>query len=333
MAATSSAHLARLLALVPYLLRHPGIPLAEAARTFGVSQAELRKDLNLIYMCGLPGYYPDDLIEVDIGPSGRITVSNADVIARPLRLTRDEALPLIVALRMFADLPGVIDRHAVDSALAKLEDALQDASFVDAQPVAVDVDPHGPVATAVREALETKRRLRLRYYVPSRDEVTERDVDPLRLEVVDGRSYLEGWCRRAEAVRLFRLDRILEARVLDAPCEPPPEAAPRDLDAGIFQPGPGQIAVTLRLERPAHWVAEYYPCEEIETSDDGALTVVLRTPDTRWVRRLLLRLGEAARVLDPPELAAEMRTEAETALRSYQELGLDDFDARPVAPN
>ena len=90
-------------------------------------------------MCGLPGYFPGDLIEVDITASGRITVSNADPMSRPLRLSRDEALPLIVGLRMLADLPGLQDRDAVDSALAKLEDAAGDVAAIAS--IAVDVDP------------------------------------------------------------------------------------------------------------------------------------------------------------------------------------------------
>ena len=71
------------------------------------------------------------------------------------------------------------------------------------------------MAAEIRAALAAGGRLHLRYYVPGRDEATERDVDPMRLLVVDGRPYLEAWCRRAEALRLFRLDRVLELQVLD----------------------------------------------------------------------------------------------------------------------
>ena len=329
MAANSTVHLARLLSLVPYLIRHPGARLRDVAQTFGVTEAELRRDLDLIFVCGLPGYYPDDLIEVDIADDDTITIRNADTISAPLRLTRDEALPLIVALRMLADLPGLIDREAVDSALAKLESAMQDAAR-DA-PVAVDVEtvPDPTVSAAVHEALQQRRRLHLSYYVPSRDEVTEREVDPLRVEVVDGRTYLEAWCWRADALRLFRLDRIAAAKVLDVPAEPPSDIAPRDLDAGLFQPGPGAVEVTLRLAPAARWVVEYYACDRIEAEPDGGLTVTLRTPDTRWVRRLALRLGQTGRILAPGDLAAQVRDDARAALEAYRTLSLDT----PTDPN
>src|SRR6185312_720149 len=202
----ATEQLPRLLSLVPYLLTRPGAKLSDVAKTFGVSEEQLSRDLELVYMCGLPGYFPGDLIEVDITASGRITVSNADTIARPLRLSRDEALALIVGLRMLADLPGLQEREAVDSALAKLEDAAEEAA-VASSAVAVEVDPpnRSPDTLAtVDRALRERRRVHLTYYVPARDETTERDVDPMRMSVVAGRSYLEGWCRSAEAVRLFR---------------------------------------------------------------------------------------------------------------------------------
>ena len=154
--------------------------------------------------------------------------------------------------------------------------------------------------------------------VPSRDEATERDVDPMRLLVVEGRTYLEGWCRRAEGVRKFRLDRVMSVDVLDVPAEVPEEAEQADVDAGLFQASPTDELAELELTPAARWVAEYYPCESVTELDDGRLRIGLRTPDTTWVRRLALRLGEDARVISPPELAEETRATAAAALALYE---------------
>jgi proteasome accessory factor C len=325
----STEQLPRLLSLVPYLLTRPGARMADVARTFDVTEEQLARDLELVYMCGLPGYFPGDLIEVDITASGRITVSNADQMSRPLRLSRDEALPLIVGLRMLADLPGLRDRDAVDSALAKLEDAAGEAATTSAA-IAVEVEPVGgsaEILAVVHRGLAEKRRLHLSYYVPARDETTQRDVDPMRVSVVEGRSYLEGWCLLADAVRLFRLDRITAAEVLDIPASPPPEAQPRDLEAGLFQPGPGDVRVVLDVEPAGRWVAEYYPCEFVEPRPDGGARIGLRTPDTRWVRRLALRLGSGGRIVAPAELAAAVNADASAALAAYADAGLLDQPA------
>jgi proteasome accessory factor C len=172
-------------------------------------------------------------------------------------------------------------------------------------------------AAQIRAALSARRRIHLRYYVPGRDEATERDVDPMRLLVVEGRPYLEGWCLRAEGMRLFRLDRVLSLDVLDVPAAPPPGAQPVDVDQGLFRPSPDDVAVVLELSAAGRWVAEYYPCESVTDLEDGRLRVVLRTPDTGWVRRLALRLGDDGRVVGPEPLVAEVREVATAALANY----------------
>lgn len=311
----ATERLSRLLAMVPFLARRQGIPLAAAAAELGISETQLVKDLELLFVCGAPGHLPDDLIDAT-WEDGHVYLSNVDPIARPLRLGVDEALALLVGLRALADVPGLHDRDALDRAQAKLEAAAGDAAGPSTQ-VAVTVDGRvGPLAV-VREALSRGRRLHLTYVVPARDESTERDVDPMRLLMVDSRWYLEGWCRRAEAVRLFRLDRIHAVRVLDAAAEVPAAAHARDLAEGLFQPSEQDAVVTLELAPDARWVVDHYPSEQIAALPGGRLRVRLRVADDRWLRSLVLRLGGAARVLDPPELAAAVAERANLALAAY----------------
>jgi len=316
----AQAQLQRLLSLVPYVLARPGVAVRDVAREFGVSEAQVLRDLNVLWFCGLPGLLPGDLIEVDMDAAvgGRVHVSNAEAIARPLRLQVDEALALLVALRALAEVPGLEDRDALGRAVAKLERAAGEAATGDL-PVAVEVPPREQAGTtaAVRTALATGRRLHIAYYVPHRDETTERDVEPMRL-LLDGQGgYLEGWCRRAEGVRLFRLDRITSVEVLDLPADVPAEARSRDMADTLFSPSPDDMLVTLELAPTARWVTETYPLETVEELPDGRLLVRLRTADSRWLVRLALRLGAEARVLDPPEVAEQVELVARAALAAY----------------
>jgi proteasome accessory factor C len=312
----SVAQLSRLLALIPWLLARPGVTTADAATEFGISPQQLEKDLSLAFMCGLPGHMPDDLIEVDF-EGGRIHVSNADTIARPLRLGVDEAVALLVGLRALADVPGVHDRAALEATLVKLEQAAGDAAGAGRR-VTVAVDAAAPVVPALEQALAQGRRLHLRYYVPTRDEVTERDVDPMRLAVVEGRSYLEAWCHLAADVRLFRVDRIEAAAVLAEPAQVPARAATRDLDDGLFQPAPDDALVVVDLERSASWVTDTFPAEDVSPTPDGRARVSLRVRDLAWAARLLLRLGSAAIVVAPAELADLVAERARLALDAYE---------------
>jgi len=309
--------LQRLLALVPYVVSRKVVGLADTAAAFGLSERELVDDLNMLWCVELRS--PDPYCPIDLSyEGGEIVVSEAESIDRPLRLGVDEASALLVALRMLAEIPDLEDRSALSRTIAKLEAAAGAAAQVSAQ-VAVQVDDPGAgrVLAQVRDALDQGRRLHMSYYVPDRDEATERDVDPMRLLVVEGRTYLEAWCLRAEAVRLFRLDRILALAVLDEPASVPAQARPRDVDQGLFRPSDDDVRVELELSVAGRWVAEYYPCERVDELGDGRLRIELRTPDTRLVRRLALRLGEDGRVISPADLAAQIREDATAALAQY----------------
>ena len=218
-AGTSSDRLQRLLALVPYVVSRKVVGLAETAAAFGVSERELVDDLNMLWCVELRT--PDPYCPIDLSyEGGEIVISQAEPMDRPLRLGVDEASALLVALRMLAEVgeltsvPDLAEGSALSRTIAKLEAAAGEAGAPSAQ-VAVEVDQHaeqqrpGP---SPRGAGPAAAGLHLSYYVPGRDEATERDVDPMRLLVVEGRTYLEGWCRRAEAVRVFRLDRVLRHR-------------------------------------------------------------------------------------------------------------------------
>ena len=323
--------LPRLLALVPYLRTHPGAELAEVAAVFGIDVRQLNDDLNLLWVCGLPGGGPGDLIDFSF-EGDTVTVIEAQTLDRPLKLTADEALALRVAARALADVPGLAERDALESAQAKLAFASGTVpeSAAAAPPMQVALEPEAEALATVRRALDERRQLELRYLVASRDEVTERTVDPMRLVSVDGRWYLEGWCHLAEAVRLFRLDRMVDASLGAEAAPLPSEAVPRDLAEGLFRPREEDLTVVLELEPAARWVADYYPVEqatELQEAGNGAsagpgpgsLRVELRTPDPAWIVRLALRLGGQGRVVSPPSVVAAVREQAEAALAALSD--------------
>ena len=310
---TATSRVERLLTMVPWLVGRQGIEISRAAEGLGITEDQLKKDLDLLFMCGY-GPMTDELIEVSY-EGGRVFVSNADTIARPLRLSVDEAISLIVGLRSLSALEAG-ESSAVERALAKLEEVAGAIPGVDRVMVVDDDTEAVRTRSVLQDALSAGRRVHLTYHVPSRDERTERDVDPMRLARVEGHWYLEGWCHRAQDVRLFRTDRIEAVEVLDVPSEPPADAVRRDLSAGAYQRGEGDLPVTLRLAPSAHWVAEYYPVTSRETSGED-LVVTLPTSNEGFLRRLVLRLGGAAEVVEPEALRTAVTAHATQALAAY----------------
>ncbi|MEE1939152.1 WYL domain-containing protein [Streptomyces sp. TRM 70361] len=319
MAANAIDQTRRMLSLVTYLRERPGARVADVARAFGITTDELISDLHVLPMCGT-SFRGGDLLDIDTDGE-RIWWHNAEAVGsgtgEPLRLAADEATALLVAARAVATLPGLreSDRDALQRATAKIEAAAGESAGASSR-LSVTFESEGGVFADVDRAVSERRRLWIRYYSPARDELTEREIDPIRLFAV-GHTYVEAWCRLSEARRTFRLDRVAEIRLLDEPSDPPPVEL-RDLSEGLVQPAAEDPEVVVEVGPGGRWVAEYYPHDSAEELPDGGLRVTLRTPDPASLRRLALRLGRDGRIVSPPELADSARDAARAALAAYE---------------
>ena len=313
---SAADRLSRLLALVPWLLSHDGVTIAECAEHFGVTEEQLEVDLWLLVVCGLPGYGPDQLVDIDFWDEGRIHVLDPQTLAKPLKLTGEEATTLLIALRMLAQLPGVDDRAAVLSAAAKLEQA---ANLATAEKyVAIDVGVRPDVRQAVDDALRDGRTLQIQYVAATRDEMTTRTIEPRHLFSVDGVSYLEAHCQSAGALRTFRLDRVVSAEVGGPIGTSADEESLTTPSGGPQGPRPPGQTATLLLEPSARWIIDVHGAtEEPSRGPDGRTQVTLPLHSDECAVRLVLSLRGSAVVLAPPELATAVRVAAESALAAY----------------
>lgn len=313
--------LVRLLNLVPYFQANPRVSYVKAAAELGVSVKELRADVVQLFMCGLPGYGPGELIDFPDYEFDVVTVSFTAGMDRPLRLTSTEATGLLIALRTLSDIPGVVNPAAARSAIAKIEAAA--GSVLDDDAVAAEDDPapiEAEAASAVREAVRDCRAVSIDYYSASRDALTTRVVDPIRVVLVGDHSYLEAWCREAEGVRLFRFDRIVEAHVLDEPAAAPDPAALTATSTALFDADPALPVATLRIAPGAAWMLEYFPLRVLFEAPDGHHEVAMTYAAEEWMARFILGFGADVRVLAPESLAARVRNAADAALTAYREL-------------
>lgn len=319
-----STRLVRLLNMVPYLKANPSITYDEAAADLGVTRKQLQQDLDQLWMCGLPGYGPGDLIDFEFsGDSIKVTFSAG--MDEPLRLTSPEATGLLVALRALVDIPGVVDPQAALSAIAKIESAAGTVGHDHTHAVAA-VDERAPIesdtAAAVRAAVRDGRALNIEYYSASRDTLTSRVVDPIRVVLVGDHSYLQAWARDAEGVRLFRFDRIVEATVLDQAAVPPEPAKQAPPDTSLFDADPALPAATLLLAPTATWMLEYYPMRILEELPDGYHKASMTYASEEWMCRALLGFGADVRVVEPESLVTRVRHSASAALAAYADLDL-----------
>ena len=300
----SAERLSRLLALVPWLRVNDGISMEAAAEHFGVSQTQLEDDLNLLICCGLPGYTHAELIDIQFWDDGIIHVLDPQTIGEPLRLSADEATALLIALRMLAQIPGDHDRQSLVQATLRLQESV---GGVDAG-VIVDAGIDPEIAVVVASAIEHGDDLRIEYG-GANDQVTRRTVHPVRTLSYSGRTYLEAYCRSAEAVRTFRLDRLLRV-------ERSPSVGPVP-DAPVPEPAePVEVPWATIVVR-APWAAELLGLQDATRAPDGRLTGRIPVHDRPWLVHAVLGLGGAAEVVEPADLRRQVAHAAAGALASY----------------
>lgn len=315
---SAAVHLARLLALVPWLRAHPGVTMQACAEHFGISVKELEEDLWLLVVSGEPGYFGGQLLDIQfwrdgdqaddepkVEPDCRIEVIDAQTLSRPLRLTQQEASTLVVGLRVLGQTPGLADRSAILSAAAKLEQATGLAQSA----VAVRAPAAAEIISAVDRGLRERRLLRISYVSGAQDSESVRDVEPMSAVTVDGVPYLTAFCREAGAVRTFRLDRIREVTVGDAFPE-------RATAAGEE---PVRVPVVLAVGPEARWIIDVHRATPIGTDSSGRTLVRIPAYTVAWAARLVLSLAGDAQAVEPPELVSAVAAAARAALATYPE--------------
>jgi proteasome accessory factor C len=289
---SSAQRLARLLAVVPWVVAHDGPTVDEVCERFRISERELVADLNLLFMCGVYPYTPDALIEVDLD-RGRVWVHFADWFRRPLRLSAPEGLALVAAGRAMLGVPATGNERpsALAGAVEKLETVLGAGGD---DPLEIELGAASPdVLEALQKGLAERRKVLLDYYSFGRDETGTRLVQPWRVFSSGGHWYLLAWCEKVDAKRLFRVDRARSATLLAEHFDPPDDLGP----VPVYESRADDPLVTLDLAPGAHWVAERYPNEGTDDLGEGVLRARLRVSSKAWLERLLLRAGPDATVV------------------------------------
>jgi proteasome accessory factor C len=316
----AGAEIQRILAIVPWIVAHPGASKHEIASRFDMTFEQLDEDLALVLMIGVPPYSPGDYLDVD-DDGEFVTIRLADQFSRPLRLTPAEGLALLAAGRALLAVPGSDPEGPLATALAKLEGALDlpEVGVAFGEPTFLE---------AVREAAARGERVEIDYWSAGRDELTTRRVDPAVAFFAMGEWYVSAYCHRAEAERMFRVDRIRGLRSTGEHFD----ASPGDDDiAEVFHPRADDPRVTIELAPSAAWVAEAYPAESTTTRSDGTIEVVLAVSEPAWLERLMVRLGPEARVVAPESARRVGADAARRVLARYTEGSVDGPTGRETA--
>ncbi len=291
---------ARLLDLVPYINSHQGISLKELAGVFDVSTAQMTSDLTTLWMCGLPGYTPLELMDLDF-ESGFVTIHNAETLSKPRSITFDEGVALILGLDLL--------RSAISSDRNDLLESIDLLSIRLAEliklPLALSATPiiNQEVSSAVAEALNSRSALEITYHSLYRDEISSRIILPIEIVVSDGQNYLSSYCYTASDFRQFRIDRIQEASV-----QAVPQAVPK---VSVQQLS---YSCTIKVFTPTREIAERFKQRELPINSEFDF----QTYSIQWIQRSVMASGSAIGLQSPPDVRKSIAVLAQSMLDRYK---------------
>ena len=297
---TGLARTARLLDLVPYLTTHQGVAISELAKTFNTTVKEITDDLNTLWMCGLPGYTPLELIDLEF-ESGFVSIRNAETLAAPRALDRAEALSIYMGLDLLeAELTGA--NNEIHAEISNLQDQLR-SQLISAPQVQIEASLASDARAIILKAIRRRGWIEITYHSAASDELTVRQVAPFELSQSGSHEYLQGYCASATAIRNFRADRIVDVIEIGDQVWPTDQIADSQ----------SAISYEVRLHSTSRQVREVFP-----DIIDGAKSATLNGYSSAWIARALISLAGQIEVTSPVEIRNQVLSRASAALKNYQ---------------
>lgn len=251
-----------------------------------------------------------------------------------ITLSKGELFALTLGARMLEAYSGSTYGAELRSAIARLSERLPEQTWVDLQQVAderilfrsgavIDLDPE--IWHQLEEACQSLKTVQMTYYTASRNDLSERKLNPYVLHIYRGTNpYVIGYCHQRQAIRWFRVDRIKKLQVLSETFAPDPTFNAKDHLETIFQHEAGGTllpvviwfdALTAPYVRERRW----HPTQEIQEHADGSLTLRMMVRGLNDLKRWVLGYGRGAIAKAPLELVEMVRQETQIMAELYQE--------------
>ena len=292
---------ARLLDLVPFLNTHQGIALKELAAHFDVTPTQMSADLMTLWMCGLPGYTPLELMDLEF-ESGFVTIRNASTLAKPRTITFQEGVALLLGLDLVASsIPE--ERADLLKSVQSLRERLTKLLGVPIK-LSVVAATSGAVSTTITQAIQSNGGLEIRYHSLYKDQISQRSVMPIDLYDSNGQQYMRAFCFTANDYREFRVDRIESATAAPVPAQVSAEVVNQE-----------KIAFQITAQTHSRDVAERFAISDmpLETA------IELSSYSRQWIERSVMASGAAVILNSPLEIRAELVKKAQLVLNRYKE--------------
>ena len=294
----------RLLDLVPYIVAHPGISITEVAKEFSISRDEVLKDLNLLFLCGLPGYTPLELIDISFDEES-VVIRDPQNLAAPRNLNESEALIARIALAALEE--STPKTSAAYLQIIALREKIAEAfsSSIPASAITFTLDKERATLEAIESAIKQELDLEMTYNNVTKDSSARRSITPISIIAEDKRTLVSAYCHSAKALRTFNLAQISEVSTKE-------RSTRTDLER--LEDSRGSSAEVIIKSEDSRFLSEN--ASSLKELSKSCYQIDIFQPE--WIVRSVLAGADSLELAKPLELRAEIAERANRALLAYK---------------
>ncbi|NBP11777.1 MAG: WYL domain-containing protein [Actinobacteria bacterium] len=294
----------RLLDLVPYIVAHPGISITELAKEFSISRDEVLKDLNLLFLCGLPGYTPLELIDISFDEES-VVIRDPQNLAAPRNLNESEALIARIALAALEE--STPKTSAAYPQIIALREKIAKAfsSSIPISAITFTLDKERATLEAIESAITQELDLEMIYNNVTKDSSSRRSITPISIIAEDKRTLVSAYCHSAKALRTFNLSQISEISTKE-------RSTRTDLER--LEDSRGSSAEVIIKNEDSRFLSEN--ASSLKELSKSCYQIDIFQPE--WIVRSVLAGADSLELANPLELRAEIAERANRALLAYK---------------
>lgn len=305
MSDTAAVRALRTMDLIPYILEHPGISINQLSKNFAVTEKEIEKDLQLAFMCGLPGYTPYELIDLTY-EDGVVSIIDPQVLNKPRSFSSNERVVIALGLEILKNI-----NSSNDDNLKKIENLSK--KFMDEESgdsvMIVEQNLTFPFLNIINQAVFETRVIVFDYQSISKDVLSNRKVTPYKLFLQNGNLYLSGYDYHAQSDRIFKADQIVNCAIGD--------------QANLGQANSPQKEETVELIvdlKAVNFIERNSTIIIDQEMRNGQLHVKLKVSNIDWLKRAILSNAPSIKVISPQSLASQVEQIASDLISAYSGL-------------
>ena len=304
MAENAALRAIRLLDLVPYIVAHPGISITELAKEFSITRDEVLKDLNLLFLCGLPGYTPLELIDISFDEES-VVIRDPQNLAAPRNLNESEALIARIALAALEESTPRTSSAYLQIVALREKIAKAFSSSIPASAITFTLDKERATLEAIEAAIMQELDLEITYNNVTKDSSSRRSITPISIIAEDKRTLVSAYCHSARALRTFNLAQVSEVST---------KARLARTDLERLEDSRGSSAEVIIESEDSSFLSEN--ASSLKELSKSCYQIDIFQPE--WIVRSVLAGADSIELAKPHELRAEIAERANRALLAYK---------------